>query len=131
MALNFKNYERAERTELGTVAELIGKGGKIKLSPRNFADETKRVVVILEQSNGASDMVICSAELSKRLRSKEITLSQLVGFTVTEQLSSTGEMINVITMPTGGGLIEVNIDDVKQTAYEPVATFNPEELVAF
>lgn len=131
MALNFKNYERAERTELGTVAELIGKGGKIKLSPRNFADETKRVAVILEQSNGASDMVICSAELSKRLRSKEITLSQLVGFTVTEQLSSTGEMINVITMPTGGGLIEVNIDDVKQTAYEPVATFNPEELVAF
>ena len=131
MALNFKNYERAERTELGTVAELIGKGGKIKLSPRNFADEAKRVAVILEQANGASDMVICSAELSKRLRSKEVTLSQLVGFTVTEQLSTTGEMINVITMPTGGGLIEVNIDDVKATAYEPVATFNPEELVAF
>ena len=40
-------------------------------------------------------------------------------------------MINVITMPTGGGLIEVNIDDVKATAYEPIATFNPEELVAF
>ena len=131
MALNFKNYERAERTELGTVAELIGKGGKIKLSPRNFADEAKRVAVILEQANGASDMVVCSAELSKRLRSKEVTLSQLVGFTVTEQLSTSGEMINVITMPTGGGLIEVNIDDVKATAYEPVATFNPEELVAF
>jgi hypothetical protein len=131
MALNFKNYERAERTELGTVAELIGKGGKIKLSPRNFADDSKRVAVILEQANGASDMVICSAELSKRLRSKEITLSQLVGFTITEQLSTTGEMINVITLPTGGGMIEVNIDDVKTTAYEPVSTFNAEELVAF
>lgn len=131
MALNFKNYERAERTELGTVAELIGKGGKIKLSPRNFADDSKRVAVILEQANGASDMVICSAELSKRLRSKEITLSQLVGFTITEQLSTTGEMINVITLPTGGGMIEVSIDDVKATAYEPVSTFNAEELVAF
>lgn len=131
MALNFKNYERAERTELGTVAELIGKGGKIKLSPRNFADEAKRVIVILEQANGASDMVICSAELSKRLRSKEITLSQLIGFSVTEQLSATGELINVITMPAGGGLIEVNIDDVKATAYEPVTTFNAEELIAF
>ena len=131
MALNFKNYERAERTELGTVAELIGKGGKIKLSPRNFADDSKRVAVILEQANGASDLVICSAELSKRLRSKEVTLSQLVGFTITEQLSTSGEMINVITLPTGGGMIEVNIDDVKATAYEPVATFNPEELVAF
>jgi hypothetical protein len=131
MALNFKNYERAERTELGTVAELIGKGGKIKLSPRNFADDSKRVAVILEQANGSSDMVICSAELSKRLRSKEITLSNLIGFTITEQLSTTGEMINVITLPTGGGMIEVSIDDVKATAYEPVSTFNAEELVAF
>ena len=131
MALNFKNYERAERTELGTVAELIGKGGKIKLSPRNFADDSKRVAVILEQANGSSDMVICSAELSKRLRSKEITLSNLIGFTVTEQLSTSGEMINVITLPTGGGMIEVSIDDVKATAYEPVSTFNAEELVAF
>jgi hypothetical protein len=131
MALNFKNYERAERTELGTVAELIGKGGKIKLSPRNFADDSKRVVVILEQADGASDMVICSTELSKRLRSKEITLSNLIGFTVTEQLSASGEMINVITLPTGGSMIEINIDDVKATAYEPAATFNPEELVAF
>jgi hypothetical protein len=132
MALNFKNYERAERTELGTVAELIGKGGTIKLSPRNFADDTKRVAVILEQANGDSDMVICSAELSKRLRSKEITLSQLVGFTVTEQLSATGETINVITMPSNSaGMIVLKLDDVKQTAYEPVNAFNADELVAF
>jgi len=132
MALNFKNYERTERTELGTVAELIGKGGTIKLSPRNFADDSKRVVVILEQSSGDSDMVICSAELSKRLRSKEITLSQLVGFTVTEQLSGSGEVINVITMPTNGGnMIVLKLDDVKSTAYEPATTFNAEELIAF
>lgn len=132
MALNFKNYERAERVELGTVAELIGKGGKLKLIPRNFADETKRVVVILEQASGASDTVLCSPELSKRLRSKEITLSNLIGLSVTEQLSTTGEVINVITMPNNGAnLIEVNIDDIKATAFEPVTTFNVEELVAF
>ena len=132
MALNFKNYERAERVELGTVAELIGKGGKLKLIPRNFADDTKRVVVILEQSNGASDSVLCSPELSKRLRSKELSLSQLVALSVTEQISATGEVINVITMPNGGGnLIEVNIDDVTATAYQPVVNFNAEELIAF
>ena len=132
MALNFKNYERTERTELGTVAELIGKGGKMKLSPRNFADDTKRVAVILEQLGGASDMVICSNEVSKRLRSKEITLSQLAGFVVVEQLTTSGDLINIITMPSNAnGLIELKIDDVKQTAYQPVATFNAEELIAF
>lgn len=132
MALNFKNYERTERVELGTVAELIGKGGKLKLIPRNFADDSKRVMVILEQANGASDSVLCSPELSKRLRSKEISLSQLVALTVTEQLSATGEVINIISMPnSGANLIEVNIDDVKATAYEPVTTFNADELVAF
>ena len=31
MALEFKLYERTERTELGTVAELTGVGGKIAL----------------------------------------------------------------------------------------------------
>lgn len=131
MALNFKNYERAERTELGTVAELIGKGGKIKLSPKNFADDSKRVAVILEQASGASDVVICSTELSKRLRSKEITLSNLIGFTVTEQLSTSGELINVITLPTGGGMIEFSVDALKAVAYQPVSTFNADELVAF
>jgi hypothetical protein len=40
-------------------------------------------------------------------------------------------MINVITLPTGGGMIEVSIDDMKATAYEPVNTFNADELVAF
>jgi hypothetical protein len=89
-------------------------------------------MVILEQADGKSDSVLCSPELSKRLRSKEITLSNLVGLTVTEQISSTGEVINIISMPNGGAnLIEVNIDDVTATAYEPVATFNPDELVAF
>ena len=132
MALNFKNYERTERTELGTVAALIGKGGKMKLSPRNFADESKRVAVILEQLGGASDLVICSGEVSKRLRSKEITLSQLAGFVVVEQLTTNGDLINIITMPSNAnGMIELKIDDVKQTAYQPAATFNAEELIAF
>jgi hypothetical protein len=131
MALNFKNYERTERVELGTVAELVGKGGKLKLIPKNLADESVRVVVILQQANGMSDTVLCSPELSKRLRSKEITLSQLIGFVVTEQLSQSGDVINVITMPAGGGLIEQNIDELKQEDYAPVNTFNADELVAF
>lgn len=130
--LNFEKYQREDRVELGTVAQLVGKGGKVKLVPKNLADDSKRVAVILERKDGASALVICSESVSKGVRSKDITVSHLLGFTVTEQLSRNGETINVITMPAGGGsLIEVAVDTVKVQSFEPSAELVPEDLIAF
>lgn len=132
MSLNFKKYVREDRTEVGTVAQLVGKGGKIKLVPKNLADKAKRVAVILEKKNGESALVICSKAVSEGVRDKSITLSHLLGFTITEQLSADGETINVITMPTGSGsLIEVAVDTVKIQSFEPSAELVPEDLIAF
>ena len=130
MALNFKKYESANKTVLGTVASLVGKNGKLKLIPKNLADESKQVVVIFELADGTSDSVVASKELSKRIRAKEIKLSQLATLNVTEEISLSGEIINVINMPSTGELITVDVD-ANAPAYEPVATYNPEELVAF
>ena len=130
--LKFEVYQRQDRTELGTVAQLIGKGGKIKFIPKNLADDSKRVAVILEQKNGASAMVLCSETVSAGVRSKDITLQHIAGFTVTEQITKSGETINVITMPTGAGnLVEFALDNIKVTNYEPSAELVPEDLIAF
>jgi hypothetical protein len=132
MALKFANYVREDRVELGTVAQLVGKGGKIKLVAKNLADDSKRVTVILEKKNGESVLVICSKSVSDGVRSKDITISHLLGFQVTEQLSSTGETINVITMPTGvSGVIEVAVDSTKIQSFEPSSELIPEDLIAF
>ena len=131
MALKFGKYERQDRVELGTVQALVGKGGKIALIPKNLADEDKRVAVILTKKNGESAMVLCSEAVSKGVRAKEITVSNLLGFTVTEQLSRTGEEIYVVTMPnSGGALIETTVDSLKVATFEP-ATVEYDDLVAF
>lgn len=130
MALNFKKYESANKTVLGTVASLVGKGGKLTFIPKNLADDSKQVVVILTLADGTSDSVVASKELSKRIRAKEIKLSQIATLNVTEEISKAGEIINVINMPSTGELITVDVD-VNAPAYEPKATFNPEELVEF
>ena len=130
MALNFKKYESANKTVLGTVASLAGQGGKLTFIPRNLADENKQVVVILTLKDGNSCSIVASKELSKRIRSKEIKLSQIATLNVTEEISLGGEIINVINMPATGELITVDVD-ANVEAYQPQATFNPEELVAF
>lgn len=130
--VKFENYQREDRVELGTVAQLVGKGGKIKFIKKNLADTTKRVAVILENKAGGSALVLCSESVSNGVRNKEITLAHLMGFQVTEQLTKTGESINVITMPNGGtALIEVAVDSVKVAEFEPSAELAPEDLIAF
>jgi len=130
MALNFKKYESATKTILGTVASIVGEGGTLQLIPRNLADDTKQVVVILKLKDNTSVAVVASKELSKRIRSKEIKLSQLATLNITEEISREGEIINVINMPATGELITVEVN-ANVEAYQPQATFNPEELVAF
>ena len=129
MALEFKLYERTERTELGTVAELTGVGGKIALSPPNFINHDKRVVIVMKKANGTSAQVVCSSNVSNGLRAKEITLSQVQGFPVVEQITNDGEIINIVTMPSGGALVEFNVTGEVAEYKAPV--FDPSELVAF
>jgi hypothetical protein len=54
-----------------------------------------------------------------------------MGFTIVEQLTSSGETMNVVVMPSAGATLPaVEITDSIPT-YEPVSTFNAEELIAF
>jgi hypothetical protein len=127
MALEFKLHTGAET--LGTVAEITGAGGKISLIPTNFNNHEKRVVIILKKANGESTTVTCSANVSDGLRAKKITLSQLQGFPIAEQVTPDGEIRNYVTMPSGGALIEFSVTgEVSEYKQE---VFDPSELVAF
>lgn len=135
MALKFEIYGGTERVELGTVAEVIGVGGYLKLIPNNVSNLNKRVVVILLRADGKSTTAICSSSVSEKIRSQELKLSQLQGFTLVEQTlrdsdgEPTGEVINMIVMPSTGEMIEFKITGEVE-AYQAPA-FDPSELVAF
>lgn len=132
MALNFKVYQRTEKVNLGTIASIVGKGGSYRpASMNNWVDETKQVSIVLIKADGTSDTAVCSKEVSKRLRSKELRLSEIMGFEVKENLTKSGEIANIIEMPTSGSQLPGVVVTDKVPIYQPVATFAPEELIAF
>lgn len=130
MAVEFKKYEGSDSTlnELGTVKSVVGKGGKLALIRKNFADPNKRVAVLLTNKAGNSAVIACSKQVSDALRAKKMTIAHLVGLNIVEN----DEGHNFISMPAAGAIQSFDVDKVKeaQVATEE-ATFLPEELIAF
>lgn len=116
MALNFKvrdAQQTVNATSLGTVINAIGKGGSIDFIPSNLIATDRRLVVILRKSDGSEEQVVCSQPVSDGFRSKEISLNQLMGFEIKEQVSSAGELYNQINMPnSNAGLISYKVDNI-------------------
>ena len=116
MALNFKVRDAqttVNATSLGTVSNAVGKGGSVDFIPSNLLATDRRLVVILKREDGTQEQVICSQAVSDGFRAKEISLNQLLGFEIREQVSSAGDLYNQINMPNSNtGLISYAIDDI-------------------
>jgi hypothetical protein len=68
---------------LGTVREIVGKGGKIYPSnSNNVKDVTKRMLITLEDKQGSKEVLLTSPAVNKRLRSKEISLSEVLDYPI-------------------------------------------------
>lgn len=135
MAFNFKVFERTERTELGTIASIVGAKGTVAPIPSNLKDATKRVVLVLTNAKGQSDTCILSSKLSRLFRSKEVSLSQLVKMIVVEQPNAAGELMNLVVMPSreGSTLQHIAIASLDKNASfesESVEQVSLEELIA-
>ena len=128
MALEFKLHTRAERVELGTIAELTGVGGKCCLIESNYKNPERQVMLVLKKADGTSTTVTCSPKVSNALRAKEVTLRQVQSFPIIETVSKDGEIINTVAMPAGG-LIEFDI--ASEVVEYQAPTFDPSDLVAF
>jgi hypothetical protein len=115
MALNFKVREaRAPIASLGRVADVVGKGGKIEFNPTNHAATDRRLVAYLIKADGTEEQITCSQPVSDGIRSKEISLNQLMGFEIKEQVSTAGEVYNQINKPdSNAGRISFNVDEIE------------------
>ena len=122
MALNFKVRDAqttVNATSLGTVFNSVGKGGSIDFIPSNLMSTDRRLVVILKKADGTQEQVVCSQTVSDGFRAKEISLNQLLGLDIKEQVSSAGELYNQINMPNSNtGLISYAIDDITVEEYK-------------
>jgi hypothetical protein len=127
--VEFKKYEgsTAELTDLGTVKDLAGKGGKIGFLRKNYNDLSKRVVVVLTNKAGNSAVVPCSKQVSEMFRAKKLTIAQLAGLNVIETEDDKGELRQFVAMPPTGGVHEIAVEKINVAAIEAEA-LNPEEL---
>lgn len=128
--INFEVRPLTERNELGTVAEIAGKGATINFVKENFLNTDKRLYVILKRQDGSSQGFTCSPRVGQLVRGKEITLKQLAGFPICEAVTEDGSATFAqIQMPSGEGLI--NAGDISSVEEYQAPAFDPSELVAF
>lgn len=129
--IEFKVYQRQERTELGTLAEVAGKGGKVRPTPGTLADSSKQLTLIVTKKDGTSGLVHCSRSVGNMLRSQEITLATTLGFPIIEwepkddNGQPRGFIQNLLVQPTREGATtpEISVDDVKE-----IPKFEPEPV---
>lgn len=109
----------AER-QIGTIGQLIGKGGKIKLIKSNLVNTEKRVVLILVRADGQEAMVICSKGLSALIRAKAQKVSQM-------------RPLMVVAGTNGGFFVSAGQGtiDVAQDETITESKFEPSELIDF
>jgi hypothetical protein len=85
--LKLKNRAQSQSEEelelLGTVRELIGKDGLIYPSnSNNLKNVSKRMQITLQDKAGTKEVLLTSPECNRRLRSKEISLTEVLDYPV-------------------------------------------------
>jgi len=127
--IKFEQRAQTEREELGTVAEIAGKGATISFIKDNFLNADKRLYVVLKRPDNTSASFTCSPNVGNGVRAKTITISQLAGFPICEAVSKDGELFAQIQMPSGQGLVDAG--EISAVAEYVPETFEPSDLVAF
>lgn len=121
--------QSAPQVVIGTLSKIIGEGGKIFISPSNFAGN-KRIFLNLQTADGQKGNIFCSPKVSEHLRKKTMSVSQLLGMPVVESTTNKDKdgktsVIYTVTLP-GTELVELHIGEVRSWESTPVSL---EELV--
>ena len=140
----FQAYQRQANASTlinnGTVRDLMTDKGALGLIPSNLKRETKlnakgelvynRVLVLVyngqmdQNGNPESISISCSESVSRDLRAKNITLSELADYSILEDENG----INYISMP-GTAVVKFNASELKTVAVSTKA-INHQDLIA-
>ena len=117
------------RNIVGLVSEVEGLKS-LRTNGVNLKNTDTLVFVDLLFENGTELRTFCSKAVSAKVRSKEISLSNLLSFPVVPFEHEDGDIRNYIQMPAGSSnTITVDVKDLVLVNYVP-KTVNFEELIA-
>lgn len=135
----FRTEQQSDLEVLGTVKEIVGKGGKIYYSnSNNVMNPKKQLQITLEPKDGDSQWILCSKELTRQLRSGDMSLNDVLfcSVVVTKFTTEKGDDIEDIRIaPQQGESLKgqaVNADDAKaKPKAKKVDFLNNEGYLAF
>ena len=86
---------------VGTVAEFVGKGGKIAFNSNNLKNDSKALMMNITTAKGVTGRLFCSKNIAGMIRGKQISLPQLLGLQVVKGETNGGDPILRIVAPQG------------------------------
>ena len=128
---DFKVFEGVTLEDLGTLASIVGKGGKLRFAGAKNLNSDKRVSVVMLKADGTSDTVSCSGPVSigvrKALESGTAKNKVLAALAKLSVLAGDSE-IPFICAPLGAGGAEEEftveqLSALKNADYESVIAF--------
>lgn len=135
-----RNASASTLVDNGTVRDLMTEKGALGLIPSNLKRETKlnakgemvynRVLVLVyngqvdQNGNPESISIACSESVSRDLRAKNITLSELADYSILEDENG----INYISMP-GTAVVKFTASQLKTVAVS-TKSVNHQDLIA-
>jgi hypothetical protein len=135
----FRTEQEGDLQVLGTVKETVGKGGRIYYSnSNNVMNPNKLLQVTLDPKVGKSQTILCSKELTRQLRSGDLSLNDVMFCSIVVTKFTTKDGVNVEDIriaPQQGESLEgqaVNVDSVRETPKAKKVDFlNKEGYIAF
>ena len=87
----FQSLASGNLEAVGTLADFVGVGGKIRFNDSNFSDTSKTLMLDITSSTGVRGRIFASKNVGEAIRAKKLTIPQLLGLRVIQGKTSEGK----------------------------------------
>ena len=116
----FQTLASGNLEQVGTLADFVGIGGKIRFNDSNFNDTTKTLMLDISRADGINGRIFASKNVGEAIRAKKLTIPQLLGLRVIEAKTKENKpTLKLVGWESSGTELEVKSLEV---AKAPTAT---------
>ena len=116
----FQTLVSGNLEQVGTLADFVGVGGKIRFNDSNFNDPDKALMLDISRADGIKGRLFASQNVGEAIRAKRLSVPQLLGLRVIEAKTKEGKpTLKLVGWESNGSELEVKSLEVSKA---PTAT---------
>jgi len=126
----FQSLASGNLDSVGTLADFVGQGGRIRFNDSNFADTSKTLMLDITSAAGIKGRIFASKNVGEAIRSKSLTVPQLLGLRVIQGKTKDGsDTLKLVGWESSGTeLLVTNIATEQAPAMSTKSVANLEDL---